>query len=268
MKKILVPTDFSKNALNALNYAANFAQLFNSQLVLLHTFQVPGRSDMLVSMDTVIRKDAEKEMDEMKKTVPAGISCETHVHKGNTPQTIARFAENENIDLIVMGTQGASGLKEVFIGSVTGSVMKLTQKPILAIPENYEFRPIEKIVFALANLALEGPESIEYLRLIAEKFNSKVEIFHHDKSASKVEDEVFEAVGWLKGIPLSIKLDSEGEEVNKSIKNFVEHSNPDLLCLVRRDRSTIGFFERLFKDSVTSTQVFSCEIPLLILHDK
>lgn len=266
MKKILFPTDFSKNALNALKYATHFTQLFNCQLILLHTFQVPSRSDMLVSMDKVMLKDAEKEMDIVKQAIPPEIACEVHIKKGNAPQTIARFAETNDVDLIIMGTQGASGLKEVFIGSVTGSVLRLSKTPILAIPEEFKFRPINKIVFALANLELDGPGSIEPLRLIAEKFNSKIEVFHHSKSKVQVSDEVFEAVDWFKGIPVNINLDSEAEDVNESIRNFVVRSKADLLCLVRRDRSTIGFFERLFKDGVTTSQVFSTEVPLLVLH--
>lgn len=266
MKRILVPTDFSQNAQNALRYAVELAKTFDCSLVLLHTYSVPQRSDMLVSMDTIMMKDAENGMMKIGKIIPPYIHYDTKIIKGSTVKSIAEYADHHHIDLIVMGTQGASGLEEVFIGSVTGGVMRQTETPILAIPENYYFRPLNKIVFAQDGLQLGDQKVIKVLKALAEKFQSELVLFHHHEN-EKIEKEIkFEAEEWMSGIPMTVKFDNVTEKVNESIKKFVDSSSADLLCMIRRKKNTVGFFERLFKDSVTSTQIFNCKVPLLILQ--
>lgn len=266
MKRILVPTDFSKNAQNALSYAVELAKTFDCSLMILHTYSAPRRSDMLVSMDTIMRKDAEDGMQAISQLIPPDVHYDTKIIKGSTVKTIAEYADHHHMDLIIMGTQGASGLEEVFVGSVTGGVMRQAQTPILAIPEGYQFKPLDKIVFALDGLQLDDPAVIKVLKALAEKFESQVVLFHHHDD-EKLEKEIkFEAEEWLSGIPLTIKFDNETAKVNESIRKFVDSTSGDLLCMIRRKKNNIGFFERLFKESVTSTHIFSCNVPLLILE--
>lgn len=267
MKKILVPTDFSDNARNALRYAIQLAQLFNSQIILLHTFSTSSRADMLVSMEKIMRKDAENEMELLTKEIPDDVRWKSEIQQGETIHNIAVYAERNEIDLIVMGTKGASGLEKVFIGSVTGGVMRQTSTPLLAIPKDYAYQPLEKIVLAIASLQLADPEKVVApLKALAKKYKATVLIYHHDESNSEVPDEVMGAVEWLEGIPVNITFDQDDDHINESISEFVTDSGADLLCMVRRKRKTIGFFERLFQESSTLTQVFHTEVPLLIMH--
>lgn len=267
MKNILVPTDFSPNARNALRYAVQLAKLFDSRLHLLHTFTVSSRSDMFVSMENIMRKDAEREMDTLSREIPSEVRWESRIMKGDTIRSIAASAEQVNADLIVMGTQGASGLEKVFIGSVTGGVMRQTNVPLLAIPEGYSYRTVKKIVLALASLQLSNPEEvIAPLKTLASKFKANVQIYHHDQAQEEIPDEVVSAVDWLHGIPVSVTFDQDDDQINENISEFVSASDADMLCMVRRTHNSIGFFERLFKESVTLAQVFHCEVPLLVLH--
>lgn len=267
MKNILVPTDFSANAANALRYAIELAKIFDSRLTLLHTYTFSSRSDMFVSMEKIMQKDAEKEMLDFCRAIPAEVSWESKVKKGDTVRSIATFADQISADLIVMGTQGASGLEKVFIGSITGGVMRHTNIPLLAIPEDYSYRPIKKIVLALASLHIAEPETvIAPLKMLAEKLSTTVLVYHHDQTQKDIPEEVIDAVEWLQGIPVSITFDQDDDQVNENISEFVDDSEADLLCMVRRQHNRIGFVERLFKESVTLTQVFHSEVPLLILH--
>jgi hypothetical protein len=166
-----------------------------------------------------------------------------------------------------MGTQGASGLEKVFIGSVTGGVMRQTNIPLLAIPEGYRYQPVKTIVLALASLQISQPEVlIAPLKTLAAKFKASVRVYHHDQTQNDIPDEVVDVVELLQGIPVSITFDQDDDQINENISEFVSSSGADLLCMVRRKHNRIGFFERLFKESVTLTQVFHCEVPLLILH--
>jgi nucleotide-binding universal stress UspA family protein len=267
MKNILVPTDFSENARNALRYAVHLAQLFDSQLTVLHTFSITRRSDMMKSMDNIMRRDAEDQMRTLGADIPAEISWKHKIVQGDTILTIAGQAEELKADLIVMGTQGASGWEEVFIGSVTGGVMRQTQVPLLAIPENFSYSPIKKIVLAMNTLEASDPKQmVRPLRMLAQKTGAHVNIYHHDKEHGDLPDAVTEAANWLGEVPVSLTYEQDAEHVNENIANFVAAEHADLLCLVRRDRRKFGFFERFFQESVTLTQVFRSEVPLLILH--
>lgn len=267
MKNILVPTDFSANAHNAMRYAVQLAKLFDSRLTLFHTYTFSSRSDMFVSMQEIMQKDAEKEMLAFCREIPPEVHWESKVMKGDTVRSIAAFADQINADLIVMGTQGASGLEKVFIGSVTGGVMRHTKIPLLAIPEDYSYSPVKKIVLALASLQIAQPETVVApLKTLAGKFNATVLVYHHDQTQKDIPEEVVDAVKWLHGIPVSITFDQDDEQVNENISEFVDTSGADMLCMVRRQHNSIGFFERLFKESVTLMQVFHSEVPLLILN--
>lgn len=267
MKKILVPTDFSENAMNALLYARELACSFKGQITLLNTYQVYQRSDMLVSIDDVLQKEAEKELAAFAQKASLNVPVETKVLKGDAIHTIADLAREGKFDLIVMGTKGASGLKEVFLGSITGGVMRHTQAPIIAIPENYSLRPIKKIAFGIANLKLGGEEVIAPLKELTREFGARVYIYHSARGPEHIDKtELLETVNWLEGLPHTFHLEEEKENLHESLKAFVKSIDADMLCLVRRKHGQIGFFERLFRTSVTLNEVFHCEVPLMVLH--
>ena len=270
MKKILVPTDFSENAMNALLYARELACKFDSHLTLLHTFQVMQRSDMLVSIDDILYKEAEKDMAAFLEKAPSKTPIEVKIVKGDAVSTISTLAREGKFDLVVMGTQGASGLKEVFLGSTTGGVMRHTHRvPILAIPENYIPRPIKNIAFAIANMSLAGEEVVGPLKELARRFDAKVHIFHSIKGAEQADQTgLMETVNWLERLPHTFHLEEEKGNLHETIKAFVKSVDADMLCLVRRKHGAIGFFERLFKMSATLQEAFHCELPLLVLHSE
>jgi nucleotide-binding universal stress UspA family protein len=265
MKKILVPTDFSDNALNAVNYAVAIAKILPAKITLLHTYQSPHPTGVLKSMDHILAEDAEKEMTAILKDLPAEIPVDHKSIKGDPVVVISRYSAD--FDLIVMGTQGASGLKEVFIGSVTGGVMRQTQTPVLAIPGGYRFQPIKNLGFAVANLQLYSTESAALVKELVQKTAARVFVFHQSVGIEG-EVEVPSNLEWMGDIPYTVSIVSNEKGLDANIHDFVEKKEIGLLCMVRRKRNYTGFFERLFKDSVTLSHVFHCKIPLLILHSE
>ena len=123
MKKILVPTDFSANAMNALRYAIELARTFESKITLIHTYEVIKRTDMLVSMEEVIQKDIDRETRALKKKIPEDLLADIVVKKGEAVGIISDLAEYGSFDLIVMGTKGASGLRKVLMIRLECSVV-------------------------------------------------------------------------------------------------------------------------------------------------
>ncbi|MCB0631709.1 MAG: universal stress protein [Saprospiraceae bacterium] len=267
MKKILVPTDFSDNAYNALKFAVAFANEFGSQITLIHTFKLYSSTGMFISVESYMEEDAHVELAEMiKNTRPKltnGATIKHKLYRGDAAPVIGAVAEKEGYDLIIMGTQGASGLKEVFSGSTTNGVVKACKVPLLMIPEHYSFKLPGRIVFAIDQDHISNDRVVAPLVTIAKTFGAKIEVFHQD-AGSKDAGIKAEIRQFLDPVEASYHFRLDGQHITASIDDFVEETKSDLLCMIRRERS---FLEKIFHQSVTTMEVFHSKIPLLVLHD-
>lgn len=268
MKTILVPTDFSKNAENALLYAVEIANKFESRITLLHTFKIFSSAGMFLSVESYMEKDVAKQMlsaiNRVEPMLKGGASIESKIVRGDAVSIIAETADSGNYSLVIMGTQGASGLKEVFTGSITNGVMKASRTPILAIPAGYTYRPIDTIVFAVDEEGISHPGITSVLVRIARAFDAKVHVFHQDLGSR--DDGIGPTVDiFLDNVGHSFHYELDEQNINESINSFVEDYRANLLCMVRRRR---GFLEEVFHISATSREVFNSPAPLLILHDE
>jgi nucleotide-binding universal stress UspA family protein len=150
MKKILVPVDFSDASLNALSYAI---QLFKGQpleVTILHTYNLMGSSAFTMKMNSikrVMKEDAEKAMNGLLKKMEIeepDVTFNSKIINNNATSTITLMGDSGIYDCIVMGTKGASGLKEVFIGSVAGWVISKTKAPVIIVPKALAIAPYSK----------------------------------------------------------------------------------------------------------------------------
>jgi nucleotide-binding universal stress UspA family protein len=136
MKRILFPTDFSENSEYAFLYALAFAREFGSKLYLLHVVYFPPQMpefDIGRVLDKLV-KDAEKNLRKLiQKTGETQVVFHPEVRLGLEYREITQFAEKEKIDLIVMGTQGRTGLAHAFLGSVAERVVRYASCPVLTI---------------------------------------------------------------------------------------------------------------------------------------
>lgn len=267
MKKILVPTDFSENAYNALNFAVAFANVFGSEITLIHTFKLYSSTGMFISVETFMEDDAREELAEIiKNTRPKlnnGASIQHKLFRGDAAPVIASVAEKGEYDLIIMGTQGASGLKEVFTGSTTNAVVKAGNTPLLMIPEQYAFHEPKTIVFAIDEDRISSARVIKPLAKIGRAFSARIAVFHQDTGN---QDHGIQAQTrqFLDPLEASFHFSLDQQDIHSSITDFVQETNADLLCMLRRKR---GFLEKIFHQSVTTEAVFHSRIPLLVLHD-
>lgn len=148
MKKILVPTDFSEPAENALEVAASIARKHDAEIILLHMM---GLSDAIVTKNEsrevfkamYYMRLAEQRFEElMNKEYLEGIQVTDTVHNYTVFSEINDIAKEMEADLIVMGSIGASGLKEVFVGSNTEKVVRTSEVPVLVIKhQSVDFSP-------------------------------------------------------------------------------------------------------------------------------
>lgn len=266
MKNILFPTDFSDNAANALNHALEMInQLESVHLTLVHTYNIPANPTAYITFEGHLVRDAESEMNRevnrIKPMMAEGIVLKTLIKRGDAIFSISKMAND--YDLVIMGTQGASGLKEIFLGSITNGVIKNTKTPVLTIPKGFEYKPIKNIVLSLDNDEINDQKGIQTIKDFIKFFKADLMLFHTeeqaaDKGFDRSITKIFDNAGF------SIDFNFTGKNINESIEDMVIDYNVDLLCMVRRNR---GLLDRLFHQSVTSKEVFHSKIPLLILHD-
>ncbi len=267
MNKLLVPTDFSDNAENALNYAINLANHFESKIYLLSIFQAHSPAGSMKNIVHLLKEENETQLSLLDKkyrnTILRESGLETMTINGQTISTISGFADRNNIDLIIMGTQGSSGLNEIFIGSTTVGVIKKANKPILAIPCGYQFKPFKKIVLALDESEPFPEEQIKPLIALAKSYKSQILVYHIAQPDDKngVSPSIDE---YLKGMDYSIHENIGISNINEGINDFVKRNDADMLCMITRKRR---FLEGIFNPSVTRKEAFNSPVPLLVLRE-
>lgn len=268
MKNLLVPVDFSENARNALAFAIEIANRFGSNVHLLHAYRVPSKAGMFISVEQHLLEEIRPDMEAwetwVRERLVHGASVSSTLLRDDIVHAIFSVSEQRAIDLIVMGTQGASGLKEVFIGSNTGAVMTQVSVPLLAIPGKFEFRPMRTIVFAVDDLDISSLQVVAPLTRLAKGFEGRVLVYHMEKEGSDAGVDPSVEI-FLDGVDHSFHYEIDSKELNQSINAFVRDYKADLLCMMRRPK---GYFERFFQGSETLREVFNSPVPLLVLTEK
>lgn len=267
MKNIIVPTDFSKNAKDALKYAINLANHFGSTIHLIHIYEVRTRAGMLVSIKDFLQKEAETELSnlikETKDRLLHGTSIKAKAIEGYGMDTVTAYAKAKTADLIVMGTQGSSALAEVFFGSSTIAVIKNSTCPVLAIPANYEYAAPRLITLAVDEKRISKAKALEPMIALINAYRSKVKVLHIEKgSGFAIIDPTIDE--HLKDIDFDFSIITDSQDINQSMNQYVKESKTDLLCLLHRERN---FLENLFHKSVTIKEAFDSPVPLLILKE-
>lgn len=148
IKKILFPTDFSKYSDYALQYAISIASAFSAKLYILHVIDHARQQDYFLvltltfeEIEDKLMEEAQKKLEELlSKNISQEIEFETSIKSGTPFVEIIRAAKQENIDLIVMGSHGRSGISEILIGSVAERVMRKASCPVLIVkPKDFKF---------------------------------------------------------------------------------------------------------------------------------
>ncbi len=151
-RRILFPTDFSPAAQQAQNYACAFAEKCSAELHVLHVvpdpFPVPGpEGSWILSDESVPRLVHEAELEmavRMEAAMTGGLTVVQSVQVGTPVPTIIDYATKHQIDLIVLGTHGHTGLSHLLLGSIAEKVVRLATCPVLTVhPKGHEFRLIE-----------------------------------------------------------------------------------------------------------------------------
>ncbi|MDX1630184.1 MAG: universal stress protein [Fulvivirga sp.] len=154
MKKILVPTDFSDEATNASTLAIELAEKSKGEIHFLHLMSIPvdwlqidDQKAIYPEITTQV-EHAKNQLDYWKEQArQLNLTAKSYIHYNESQTGILKYANEENVDLIVMGSKGASGFKEILIGSNTERIVRHAHCPVLVVKEKISFAQIKKIMF-------------------------------------------------------------------------------------------------------------------------
>ncbi|MDR9401581.1 MAG: universal stress protein [Psychroflexus sp.] len=184
MKKILVPVDFSTPSENALKVAAKLAKKNDAQLCVLHVIELAetifGSDQFNVDDEQIVffMKMAKKRFAKfMEKDYLKDIDYKDMVDIGPTSKYISQYAKNENVDMIVMGSTGVSGLEEVLIGSNTEKIVRTSPVPVLVVKKEMEELDIKQVVFA-SDFDLESLKAYENAKRFADSFDAELKLLY------------------------------------------------------------------------------------------
>lgn len=282
MKNILFPTDFSETAENAFIYALHLAKSLGADLHILHTYSMPIVSGLGVESSEVVQQVYEnveltsfekfKEQSALLHKIAeqedaSQVKLSFLFQEGDLIMNILEAISKENIELVVMGTTGASGFEKKFFGSNTVNTIKSIDIPILAVPHSAKFKGISKIGFTTIFKDSDKQPLAEILKL-GKEFDAKIRCFH---IAEDVNDPTIElAIRDWKRTFESDKLKFivnplDEQSIEEHISDFVKDYNISILAIVKRNQT---FFERLFGSSLSQKLASKPEVPLLIIKEE
>jgi len=259
MKRILIPVDFSKEAENAARVAAGIAKRTGSQIYLLHMLELPtntidptGYTQIIAEPQAIYFMKLAHEKFDKFKSLPffKGIKLIESIQFHYAFAGIISESKKNDIDLIVMGSQGASGLQEMFIGSNTEKVVRNSEIPVLVIKEGSGDGMIKNMVFA-SDFADESKKTFQKIIDFANLFDSKIHLLyvntiHNFNTTKAVEERIenflldFELKNYTQNIYNDISIES-------GILNFSREMDADLIALNTHGRSGLS---QLFNGSI------------------
>ncbi|NKI31262.1 universal stress protein [Croceivirga thetidis] len=281
MKRILIPTDFSDNAWNAIGYAM---QLFKNQeclFYLLNTYTpvIPNSRFMAPMVNGVRIEDAIRSSSEngLIKTVNR-IRSAFNNPKHNF-ETISSFnlladevkdvVDSFNIELIVTGTKGASGMDEVFMGSNTVRIIKNTKKcPVLAIPQHFDYQSPSEIAFATDFNRFYSQSELEPLINMAIAFKATIRIVYVQyeiKALSELQQFNLNMLRkYFSRVEHYVHTVSELSSVSKTLEVFSNELDIHLLAMLHYQHS---YMEKMTREPIVKRTAFHTQIPLLVIPE-
>ncbi|MBT8255670.1 MAG: universal stress protein [Bacteroidia bacterium] len=278
MRKILIPTDFSENAMNAIRFAMELFKFDRSDFIVMHAFADEVYENTLEMERSFFEEYRDKMQNATERQLQKVVSEMLEIspnpnHKYNYLATFDTMvdacndiANKENIDVIVMGTRGKTDDREITFGSQTLQVIKYVKCPVLAVPKGFEMDVMKNILFPTDYLIPYKGREVKLVNVLAKNFGAMIHVLHITGKkilAHRQEDnKTF----------LECSLDEdlcqfhtrEGKDIATTINSMVSEESIDLLVMVNSRHS---YMESLLVDSTIDTIGLHIKIPFLVLQN-
>lgn len=266
--RIFVPLDFSDSSLLALEAALALADGKKDHISLVHVVEVlyDFASQAAIAMEKQASESKKKGQKIIQSHALKGVPMDYQQVEGNPIQLLSQIAREQQIDLIVMGTQGASGIKKSLIGTVTVGLLKEAPCPVLVVPAKAALQSIKQFTVAL-EFADHEPPMLEKLVHWLKTWKGSLHVLHVQVGNIGFKEQLL-ALGlksYLKETfpKLSIELSIKNtEKVTDGLASYMEQQ-AGVLVMCPADKS---IWEQLFKRSQSLEMAFHTKVPLLILR--
>lgn len=281
MEKILIPTDFSTCADKALQYAASIAQRAQAELLVLHAStelmpaKLEGKREMIETYNQPIEQNTNTQLEAVAQQArQLGVAnVTTLLYDGDLGASIQNAIEQYGVSLIVMGTEGATGLIKKILGSNTAATMSNVDVPVISIPSGYDGTGIQKILLALKHT--EGDlKSLEPVFELGRLFNAPISLAIYSGEGAEAVDYIGDrrTIAFMQNRLQEMygqQLEAEhltGSNFEDTLQQYIAANSIDLLVMITHQRS--GLIETLFNRSLTRKMAYHSTIPLLSLRNQ
>lgn len=277
MKKILLPTDFSENALNAIDYALQLFKdekcaffILNAYTPMIYNYEYQLNADqyMMEAVD-MVKKNSEEKLDELVITLKKKHNSTKHKFRTLSSfnilsDEVIKLTNLYDLDLIIMGTKGASKDREILFGSNTIHVIKKAECPVVAIPQNFDFEAPKEILFPTDYKIDYQLKVLKPIIEIANMYNPRVNVLHifygdelsEEQKQNKLKlDDYFSNTAHL-------FYNVSNQNITDAIKKFQLRAKINLLVMMNNRQS---IYEKLFSKSAINQIALHLNIPLMVI---
>jgi nucleotide-binding universal stress UspA family protein len=269
--KIVVPTDFSDCSKIAVRFAVAIARQVQAELILLHVLPslgpTIGRTPSAPFKQQLLEW-TEKQFSQLEAEIATdGLVLSHQVAYGAGVENVMEpYTQTHAIDLVIMGSKGASGLKKILFGSNTVGVINHSSIPVIVVPENAANRPITHLVYAsdLKNIEQEVAYLLPYARL----FQAVIKIIHVPplEYLDHIDTEnLLHTLRQQTGYQaIEVEL-LKGEDIATVIEHYAAASHGEMLAMFTHHTS---FLEQLFRHSLTREIAWHNQVALLVINNR
>lgn len=283
MKVIIVPTDFSENAANAVKYAIHLSKMHYFKLIFTHVYSVPFLSPEAgmvydASFYEAMRIQAEKALRESIEKVYESIGMHRNLLLSELEVLeaislaggIQKMQHKYEANLVIMGTHGATGLKKFFLGSNAVDVIKNIEIPVLTVPDHWQFKELKNIAYASDFTDIEN--ELKQVTGFANAFHANVNVIHIAKNESNTEiievDPLLKKWQQLNDYPkinLHLMQANTKSDTHEALKKLLNEMDVDILVMFHQHHD---FWKSIFEKSTTAELVYEWAAPVLTMHKK
>jgi nucleotide-binding universal stress UspA family protein len=275
MKAIIVPTDFSPTATNAMHYAIHMAAQVKANLILTHVYQIPvSYTDapiVLVSVEE-IRKSATARMQQLKADVEHLAGPQTKVYieivMGSVVDELENLCNKVKPFAVVMGAKGASGVERVLFGSNTLLAIRRLTWPVICVPPGKTYgKGIKKIGFACDFDKVVDSTPAPAIKELVKTFGAHLDILNINPDGEEREGEMPEQSLLLQTMMSELKPAFhfiQHRDIEDGINEFAIKNELDLVITIPKKHNLI---ERIFKETSSKQLIYHGNVPILCMHE-
>ena len=279
MRRVIIPTDFSENALNAIKYAVEFLKYEKSEITVVHAYAdevydhhtVTTRA-IFEEVKEVICGHSDAQLSKIKEVLSEISPNPKHLYSfesifASLIDVVNDFVEQKNADLVIMGTKGKTNDRKLTFGSNTLQIIKYVKCPVLSIPAEFNYEAPKRILFPTNFMLPYKRRELKLLCTVSKSFRSQIDLLYFsdaEELSFRQEDNRSFLEDALAGVIESTHIIAQPKDLAEGINNFLKDQDYDIIVLVNSRHS---YLEDILYTSTIDKIGLHTKIPLLVMQN-